>query len=425
MDDAANRTARVFRPRALEREFSSPGRLDELVDVTLPRDWWATLVVLLILAAVCIWGVVGRIPTRVEGEGILLGGGTVVDASSVVEGRLASVDVAVGDHVVEGQVIGRIAQTETEQRFHDAEEALHERERQYAVLVTANERETSLTEASCAAQQSRLRDNIALSEERVANLIQIISSQEELVARGLVTARELDQRRGELIGERQRIAEARTEIERLNAQILDLDIEHERARLSAEMLVNDARRRVEEVRVSLDRDTRLLAPSDGRIIETKLPKGAVLKVGTPVASIETEGEGLRAVVYVPAAQAKRIASDMEVRLAPSTARREEYGTLIGAVTQISDYPATPEGMAGLLHNDSVVARFGRRGPLHAVEVALRPDSASVSGYRWSSGAGPPFTLTSGTLVEAEITTREQPPISLIIPALKHASGLDW
>jgi HlyD family secretion protein len=425
MDETPRQVQHIFRARALERQYSSPGRLDELIDVTLPIDWLAVIVVWLIIVTVGMWSLVGHIPTRVDGEGMLLGGGKVVDAVSLVEGRLASLEVAVGDRVAEGRVIARIAQTETEQLLRNAEEVNKEHEYEYAQLLAANEQEKRLKEKGIAAQESRLRDNMQLSQERVIQLEHLISGLAELRGKGYATIRELDQGRADLIKERQRGADARTEIERLNAQKLDVDIAHERARLAAEMRVNDARRRTDELRVALVRDTALLAPASGRVIETKVSKGAVLEAGTPVASIETEGEGLRVIVYVPAEQAKEIASGMEARLAPSTARREKYGTLVGVVTQISKFPVSPEGMAGVLHNDSVVARFGRAGPVHAVNVALRPDSSSVSGYRWSSGAGPPFSLTAGTLVESQVTIREQAPISLLIPTLRHASGLDW
>ena len=67
---------------------------------------------------------------------------------------------------------------------------------------------------------------------------------------------------------------------------------------------------------------------------------------------------------------------------------------------------TPEGMAAVLHNEALVRRFSGEGAPYAVLVQLERDRAAVSGYRWSSGTGPPIRLTTGTLARAEITTRE-------------------
>ena len=89
---------RTFRPAALESAVS-PEQLDHLVNVTRPADWIIILVVLVAVAAALTWGILGRVPTRVSGEGILIGnGGKVVDAVSAAAGKLQSVAVAVGDH---------------------------------------------------------------------------------------------------------------------------------------------------------------------------------------------------------------------------------------------------------------------------------------------------------------------------------------
>jgi len=56
-------------------------------------------------------------------------------------------------------------------------------------------------------------------------------------------------------------------------------------------------------------------------------------------------------------------------------------------------------------------------------VELQQDPAAASGYHWSSGAGPPVRLTTGTLARAEITTREQPPIDLVVPIMRRISGI--
>ena len=97
--------------------------------------------------------------------------------------------------------------------------------------------------------------------------------------------------------------------------------------------------------------------------------------------------------------------------------------MIGKVSTVSDFPVTPEGMAALLHNEALVRRFSREGAPYSVLVQLERDRAAVSGYRWSSGTGPPIRLTTGTIARAEITTREQPPIDLVVPIMRRVSGI--
>jgi HlyD family secretion protein len=95
---------KIFRDAATER-LSSVEQFDQLVAITRPFDWVAAGAMALGLIVLVTRSVVGKIPTRVEGEGILLSsGGRVVDAVASVAGRLASIDVAVGDEVTANQV---------------------------------------------------------------------------------------------------------------------------------------------------------------------------------------------------------------------------------------------------------------------------------------------------------------------------------
>jgi HlyD family secretion protein len=146
-------------------------------------------------------------------------------------------------------------------------------------------------------------------------------------------------------------------------------------------------------------------------------------VGTPVIQIETEGETLEAVIYMPPDRGKNVKPGMEVRVEPTTIKREEYGSLVGRVITISEFPVTPQGMAAILHNDALVSRFSRDGAPYATRVRLENNPATMSGFRWSSGTGPPLRLSSGTLARAEVTTREQPPIDLVIPVIRRLTGI--
>ena len=48
-------------------------------------------------------------------------------------------------------------------------------------------------------------------------------------------------------------------------------------------------------------------------------------------------------------------------------------------------------------------------------------SAAIAGR---SGRGLPIRLTSGTLIRAEITTRKQRPIDMVVPIIKRLTGID-
>lgn len=415
---------RVFRAVALQRA-ASPEQLDHLVRITRPFDWIIIIVICVALVAVVTWGVVGRVPTRAAGEGILIGsGGRVVDATSVAAGRLARIGVAVGDLVSQGQPIAEIVQTDIRQRYANAVEVFHEKERQHADLIEKTRRELASKSQNFAKLEAAFEQVIKATSQRIDFLAVDVKNLEDLMSKGLTTRRALDERRRELTDAQQRKEDTQNEILKLRSQKMDLETQRERESQTSEFALNDARRQMDAAAGQLTRNTEILSPIEGRVLEIKISAGAVLSVGTPVIAIESEGRKLEALVYIPAERGKNVKLGMRVRIEPSTVKREEFGTMVGAVVAISDFPITPQGMVAVLHNENLVSRFSKEGAAYAATVSLEPDTETFSGYRWAVGRGPPVRLSSGTLVRAEVTTRQQRPLDLVLPLLRRLTGLD-
>jgi len=415
---------RVFRAVALQRA-ASPEQLDHLVRITRPVDWIMMAVIAIALIAALTWGIVGRVPTRAAGDGILVsGGGRVVDASSSAAGRLATIAVMVGDHVTQGQPIAEIVQTDIQQKYASAVAVLREKEQQYKDLLEKTERELASKRQNTAKLEAAFNQVIKATSQRVDFLTVDVKNLEDLLAKGLTTRRTYDDRRRDLTDAQQRREDTQNEILKLRSQQTDLETQRERESQTSEFAVNDARRQMEAAASQLTQNTQITSPIDGRVLEIKISAGAVLTVGTPVIAIESEGKQLEALIYIPAERGKNVKLGMPVRIEPSMVKREEFGTMVGTITTISDFPITPQGMAAVLHNDNLVQRFSKEGAAYAATVSLEQDPETTSGYRWAVGKGPPVKLTSGTLTHAEITTRRQRPIDLVVPLLKKLTGLD-
>ena len=419
-----NLSQRTFRTVALQRA-ASPEQLDHLVSITKPSDWILIFVIVLALAAALTWGIVGRIATRAAGEGILISsGGRVVEAASAAAGRLSSINVSVGDHVVQGQPIAEIVQTDIQQRYASAVEVFHERERQHADLIAKTARELASKGQNFAKLEAAFNQVIKATDQRIDYLTVDVKNLEELLAKGYTTRRNLEERRRELTDAQQRKEDTQNEILKLRSQKTDLEAQRERESQQSEFALNDARRQMDAAAGQLNQNTQVVSPIEGRVLEVKISPGAVLAVGTPVVAIESEGGKLEALVYIPAERGKNVKLGMPVRIEPSTVKREEFGTMVGSVVAISDFPITPQGMAAVLHNESLVKRFANEGAAYAATVSLEQDSETVSGYRWAVGKGPPIRLSSGTLTRAEITTRSQRPLDLVVPLFRRLTGID-
>ncbi len=415
-------TQSIFREAAIDR-LSSPDQLDQVVGVTRPMDWIAAAVMALAILVLLIWSVVGKVPTRVAGDGIVMGaGGEVADAAAPAGGRLRAVVVAVGDRVRRGQPIAELAQDDAGERSRAAAALLGEREREHAELAAATDRERAAQDSSFNARKAGLQLAAAAAEDRAAVLTGELKTMQGLVKQGLTTEPDLEQMRVDLYAARQRGVDARNAILTLSAERLDRQARQTSDLLASQVRVDDARRESGQFAAALTRQTEVVSPIAGRVTEIKVSPGAVLAVGAPIASIESAETRLQAVVYLPADTGKLVRPGMRARVAPANVKREEFGAVMGRVVSVSPFPATPEGLAAVLHNADLATRFSRAGARYGAVIQFDADPAAPSGYRWSSGHGPDLRLTAGTLAHAEIITRERRPFELLIPLARRVTG---
>ena len=97
----------IFRPTALEH-LASPEQLDQLMPATSPRLWLALLALAGLLVVVGLWSVVDRVPVQVEGRGMLIRGGQLLQLAAPVAGQIETLTILAGEAVQAGQVIATV-----------------------------------------------------------------------------------------------------------------------------------------------------------------------------------------------------------------------------------------------------------------------------------------------------------------------------
>lgn len=183
-------------------------------------------------------------------------------------------------------------------------------------------------------------------------------------------------------------------------------------------------RKIELLEDRLYRDSRVIARESGRVIEIASEVGHIVSGGSPILSLEPLDRKLEALIYVRAVDGKRIRPGMEIDITPANVSREEYGSILGLVTYVSDYPATIQSMLRSLgQNEVLVQELTRGGAPIAVSADLLPDLVTPSGLRWTSSSGPDLPVTGGTLCSASVTVRRQQPLSLVLPFIRRTTGL--
>jgi HlyD family secretion protein len=153
-------------------------------------------------------------------------------------------------------------------------------------------------------------------------------------------------------------------------------------------------------------------------------QGSMVDRGQPILTVDLTGKavkGLEAILYIPSVHGKKIKTGMEVQIAPSTVKKEEFGYLLGTVTYVSDFPVTPQGMTRVLKNEQLVSTLSGDDAPYEIHVDLLPDPDNISTYRWTSSEGPPLRIQSGTLASAGIVVERRRPIQMVIPQLRQAA----
>ena len=156
------------------------------------------------------------------------------------------------------------------------------------------------------------------------------------------------------------------------------------------------------------------APVTGDVATILVKPGTYSAVGTSVFTLVEDGDELIAVVYVPAQEGKVVRNGMRVFVSPSTAPAAQFGSILGIVGSVSTLPASSARIRlNLGDNDDLVDYLTGGDPVLEIAVALELDPSTPSGYRWSSGSGPPFTISTATLGTATIVIDEGSPASQI------------
>lgn len=410
----------IFREVALER-LSSPEQLDQMMQVTTRRGWIALASLGSVLAAALVWGVLGSIPERVGGQGILVRSGGVYEVSSESEGRVADFAVQVGDTIREGQVVARLARPDLAEKIRQARSRVAELDARQGQLAGFGARDTELQAAYLAQSRASLQQSVAASEAALRALKEKVANEEQLVAQGLLTRQALLATVQEYERVREKARTDRGEMAQLEVRRLQAENTNQEALQQARFQLDEARRDLAQLESEERLTSQVVSPYTGRVLEILAERGSFVGRGDPVLNVDLArgaARGLEAVVYVPSVQGKKVRPGMEIQVAPSTVLREEYGYLLGRVTYVSAFPATRRGMQRMLKNDQLVSALSGVDAPYEVHATLVPDPASPSRYRWSSSGGPPVEIQSGTLADASIVVQRRRPVAMLIPQLR-------
>jgi len=413
-----------YRQASLDR-MASPEQLDQLIQVTRPRAWAALAALVLLVLAFGVWGVLGRLTTRVQAQGMLLGG-EVYDVVPEWAGRVTALRVAVGDQVTAGDLVAELQQPELAQRIESAQARARELEEELVYVQASGAREREIQRSHAAQRRATLRKNIEEYQGVLGLLEGQLTGQRQLLAQGLAAAEQLIPTQQAYTSARAQLADARAALTQVTLDELNAQFVVQQREAARQQEVHEAERAVRELENEHALRSQIHCPYSGRVLEVAVDQGGVVSPGQSLVKISLTGRDagqVRAVLYVGGEDGKRVQPGMAVLVAPATVKPEEFGYLVGHVERIADFPATPEGMRRVLKNDELVRRLLAIGSPFEMHVAFTRDAAAPSGYAWTSGRGPAVAIGDGTPVRGRIVVETRRPIQLVVPGIRKALAL--
>ena len=410
----------IFRKSALQK-LSSPEQLDQTITVIRLQGWIALCALGALLVTVFVWSLVGSIPEKVKGNGVLINSSGLLSITYTSGGVVDDVFLQSGQQIFKGQVIAKIERQDLMEQVQMATQKLINLKNRYEADSKLYLESTGLTDKMLAKNQADLAQQIKNLESQIADAQKKEQNMKELLDAGLITGASYLEARNALFN----VQRQKQEAER---QLLNADVDRIKSSgtsnqqlLSLKQQIDEAQMQLNIQRASYESATKVVSSESGTVYEVSIARGAYISPGSTIAVIEpfsSDGATLVATMFFAGKDGKRIRPGMMIDVSPSTVKQEEYGYIQGIVTYVSKYPASPQHIQAILQNQNLVKSFSDLQAPIEVTVRLIPDNHTTTGYRWSSSKGPDDTLETGTLCTGAVTVSKQKPISLVIPLIK-------
>lgn len=412
----------LFRKNSL-LQLNNPEKLNNLFQIVSPQNWLILAALILLLIMITSWSIWGRINTVISGNGILINSGqSIHDAIAEYPGRIISLKVAVGDVVKKGQELALLKLPILSLEIENKKQVLASLMEQQINLNAFINKDLKLEQKNNEELQKNWANDLknatthleylkkALDER--AKLVDKVISRQELANLKSDYFRELrsrDEIRKKMM---ENVIEFKRRFETNKQRLFDINLQILQAQL--ELNVAEKKLKINSI---------IRSPVDGEIINVIGKPGEIVQAGDKILDIEPYSEGVDAAIYVPAGMGKIITPGMNAHIVPQTVKVQEYGSMIGVVEAVARFPSTQRSMMTVLANEKLVENFTQDGPQLYIRINL-VEADTPSHYKWTTSQGPNMVVTNGTLCRANIITKSQAPITLLIPAIRHFLGVD-
>ena len=374
--------------------------------VVTPIKYWAALSIVA-CSGVLGWALLGRIPEKVSGEGVISKPFKIatVSQSGYEGGVITEIYVKPGSIVKRGEIVAKVRYPAQEEKvksaLNDLKIAEAEHKRQYS----------SNSYVGLLAQQ---KQSIQSSEDYLQAAVELQKS-------GVISKTTVRSAKQSYENAIQDLLSSEDEVIRSNANLAKLKAELEAARATrtvASDIKTDYPGKVLNVFVNIGQKNE---PS-GELLQMEILSGEGKETWN-------EESPLSVIAYFSPLQAAKLKKGQEVHVLPSNILPNTYGFILGRVQEVSILPVTKNEASGLLGSNALADSLVDARKTIQVIIGLVPDRRSHTGYKWINGSGPPSDNPAlfpriGLLADVSVITKRVPPITIGIPATKKFFGID-
>lgn len=394
----------------------------------------AVLLVLLVLAVLA-GSFIVRVPVVIEGQGMLMADTEVVNYAiqPESEGRLEEFFVKVGSRVRKGDVIARVSIPRLESEIETAESGLRSL-RQKERLLGAYQKESLETgQVTLRQQRAEAQNREQVLRERLARLDRAVLGDADLIGKGFLSARGSDASMTEKGQVEDQIFTSKRQLLEAESGYADLTQRLRRERLELALQITTQERQLQSLVDRRKLEEAIVSPFEGVVSELLVdlhqPVNRERRVATvlPLGSVAENQRNLvtTAVVFVPAAQGKRLVAGMPAQLRPLIYEEQEFGRIEGVVTQVSTVASDEDVLQRVFKNQKLVRKLFESEAPYRVLVQVKADDRARSGLAWTSSRGPERLMEPGTLISGWVVYDEPRLLYLLLPAVKRLGESAW
>ena len=407
---------KIFRDKALQK-LSSPEQLDTAVTLIPSAGWLSLLILGLFTLVIILWGFMGSLSYPQYGTGVIISGERIHGVYSQGSGVVNSMNVAVGDHVEYGQIIGRIDMPQLVGNIAQIKNQIVLLRKEYEDVKAMDEKYLKSVEGYYDAQ-------IASSKKQEDELEQIFLWYEKFLAnaegvkkQGIISDYSLQQQKTTFVSVLNNLSTMRNNQLNYDSQKQNTVFTQRKDHDSKLENIGEQLFQAGTQIDALISQSLIISYSSGYVQEVLAFQGDVIQLNERVANLAEKGDQpLKAVLYFSTVDGKAIQYGMEAQITPTFLQAEDYGSIKGLVMSTSPYPTSQEEINETFLNQALsnVVMNTTGGSPYKIEVALLRSPDTLSGFQWTTSKGPPFKIKGGSLVTGAVITQTEKPINLVV-----------